>query len=369
MRFGYGDCGYVRRVQVRVLRGAVVVATPLHVAWIELKDVEAEAEPAPEPDRSAREVVPSPPISIGEGRVKIAFGITATLLAAALVAIAAQEYRYFEARRDVVADRQAIFHSSSVFHVATLLTLSDEQELLSAVGSFADASEAAGGHVVYAGKTFQSGSSPQVADEPWDAFILVQFASQDAYARAASDPAYQNARARFASSYAHGMQRSSAFNLFIPIVLLAKRVGDYVTFTPNRYPFVPAEIPADAPAEVRDQRDQLLQRLLANREYGRDAVVILNFLKQGDSDERKAMGGYGSAMFDLMAETGNGPVHFGRAVTVEGDATFDNLVIVYYPGVEYLAEMVQSTYFTGIFGGKQLGDSLALLTVPLLPHL
>jgi uncharacterized protein (DUF1330 family) len=301
--------------------------------------------------------------------MKVAFGITATLLAVALVAIAAQEYRYFEMRRDVVADRQAIFHSSSAFHVATLLTLSAEQELLSAVGSFADASEDAGGHVVYAGKTFQSGSSPQVADEPWDAFVLVQFASQDAYAMATSDPAYRNARAQFASSYAHGMRRSAALNLFIPIVLLAKRVWDYVTFTSNRYPFEPAEIPADEPAEIHDRRGQFLERLLANREYGRDAVVILNFLKEGDSDERKDMGGYGSAMLDLMAETGNGPVHFGRAVTVEGDATFDNVAIVYYPGVEYLAEMMRSTYFTGIFGGKRLGDSLALLTVPLLPHL
>ena len=235
--------------------------------------------------------------------MKIALKIATSLLAIVLVAIAAQQYRYAKLRDDFVADRQAIFHSSSVFHVATLLTLAAEQELLSAVGSFAEASEDAGGHVVYAGKTFQAGSSPQVADEPWDAFVLVQFASQDAYERAASDPAYQNARAHFASSYAHGMQRSSAFNLFIPIVLLAKRVGDYATFTPNRYPFEPAEIPADAPAELRDQRDQLLERLLANREYGRNAVVILNFLKEGDPNERKSMGGYGSAMLDLMAET------------------------------------------------------------------
>ena len=44
-------------------------------------------------------------------------------------------------------------------------------------------------------------------------------------------------------------------------------------------------------------------------------------------------------------------------------------VISHYPGVEYLAEMVQSTYFTGIFGGKRLGDALSSLTVPLLPHL
>ena len=81
------------------------------------------------------------------------------------------------------------------------------------------------------------------------------------------------------------------------------------------------------------------------------------------------MEGYGSAMLDLMAETGNGPVHIGRAVTVEGNASFDNVAIVYYPGVEYLAEMIQSKYFSGIFGGKRLSDSLGLLTVPLLPHL
>ena len=31
------------------------------------------------------------------------------------------------------------------------------------------------------------------------------------------------------------------------------------------------------------------------------------------------------------------------------------LAIVYYPGIEYLAELVHSSYFTGIFGGKQLG--------------
>jgi uncharacterized protein (DUF1330 family) len=301
--------------------------------------------------------------------MKVTVKITATLLAGALVAIVAQEYRYFEIRRDVVADHQAIFHSSSVFHVATLLTLSADQRLLTAVESFVDASEGAGGHVVYAGKTFMSGSSPQVADEPWDAFVLVQFESRDAYAMASADPAYQKAREQFASSYAHGMQRSAVANLSVPVVLLAKRVWNYLTFTPNLYPFEPGESPADMPAEVRDQKDQLLERLLANREYGSEAVVILNFLKEGDSGERKDMEGYGSAMLDLMAETGNGPVHLGGAVTVEGNASFDEVVIVYYPGVEYLAEMIQSKYFTGIFGRKRLGDSLGLLSVPLLPHL
>lgn len=89
---------------------------------------DAEAEPAPWPDRSARDGIDSPSISIGEGCMKIAVGSITTLVAIALVAIAAQ----------------------------------------------------------------------------------------DAYATAASDPGYQNARAQFASSYAHGMQRSAALNLFMP---------------------------------------------------------------------------------------------------------------------------------------------------------
>ncbi len=301
--------------------------------------------------------------------MRIAFKVIAALLVVALAAITAQEYRYAKLRHDVVADRQAIFHSASVFHVVTLLTLSTEQELLSAVGSFVDVSEDVGGHIVYAGKVFQSGSSRQVADENWHAFVLVQFPSQDAYVKVEEDPAYQQARAQFASSYAHGMQRSATFNLFIPVVLLSKRVTDYVTFTPNRYPFERVELSDDLPAEVSDQRDLLLERLAANREYGRDAVVILNFHKEGDTSERESMGDYGDAMFDLMAESGNGPVHLGRGVTVEGDASFDNVVIVYYPGVDYLAEMLHSKYFIGIIGGKRLGDAMGMLSVPLLPHL
>ena len=301
--------------------------------------------------------------------MKIALKIATSLFAIALVAIAAQQYRYAKLRDDFVADRQAIFHSSSVFHVVTLLKLSAEQELLSAVGSFADASEDAGGHVVYAGKVFQSGSSTQVPYEDWDAFVLVQYPSQDAYETVAADPAYQQERGHFASSYVHGMQRSAAFNLFIPIVLLYKRVMDYATFTPNRYPFERVALQGDLPAEVRNQRALMLERLAEHREYGRDAVVILNFHKEGDASERESMGNYGDAMFDLMAESGNGPVHLGSGVTVEGDASFDNVVIVYYPGVDYLAELVQSKYFIGIVGGKRLGDAMGMLSVPLLPHL
>jgi hypothetical protein len=67
-----------------------------------------------------------------------------------------------------------------------------------------------------------------------------------------------------------------------------------------------------------------------------------------------------------MAEMGNGPMHIGAAVTLEGGADFGNVVIVYYPGVEYFAEMLQSEFFTRIVGGKQLGDSQSSPMVPRL---
>ena len=57
----------------------------------------------------------------------------AILLAVASLAIVGQQYRYLRARRDVVADRQDLLHSSSAFHVATVLALVPGQELLSAV--------------------------------------------------------------------------------------------------------------------------------------------------------------------------------------------------------------------------------------------
>lgn len=62
-------------------------------------------------------------------------------------------------------------------------------------------------------------------------------------------------------------------------------------------------------------------------------------------------------------------MHIGKPVTPEGDADFDQIAIVYYPGVEFFAEMVQSTFYTDISGDKQLGDILSSPSVPLLPHL
>ncbi len=64
-----------------------------------------------------------------------------------------------------------------------------------------------------------------------------------------------------------------------------------------------------------------------------------------------------------------GPMHWGRAVTVEGDAHFTQFVAVYYPGIDHMHAMIGSTFMNRIGSGKQLGDSLAVATVPVLSKL
>jgi hypothetical protein len=300
------------------------------------------------------------------------YWFVSVLLVVVLLAVIAQEVRYLRWRRDIAADRQSLFHSSRVFHVATVVSLSAEQELLPAIREFVEASEAAGGKVIYAGKIADNGlRSNQIPDEEWHAFLLTQFASPQAYSHVSSSPSYQKVRAGFAASYALGMRRSPWLNLALPIGLLGMRAVDIVRRRPARYPFEKASpsILAQMPPEQRARRASLVAALLANFDYGKEAVVVLNFIKHGSAAQRAADSAYGRQMMSMMAEMGNGPTHLGRAVTLEGDAEFDQVAIVYYPGVEYFAEMLESGFFTSIVGDKQLGDSLSSPSVPLLPHL
>lgn len=300
--------------------------------------------------------------------MRIALWLGAALVAVALLAAIAQHRRYLETRREILGDRQPIAHSSRTFHVVTLLDLTEGQELLAAVGGFVTATEAAGGSAVYAGKVVAKALvSEQIPQDEWDAFLLAQFPSRQAYERAAGDAAYRAARARFASSYAMGMQRPPWINAGVPLLLLARRAADLLTRVPARQPFTPAtQEPATLP---RARRDRVVAGLLANRDWGERGVAVLNFVRSGDAAQQRADAAYVSAMLGMMAESGAGPMHMGRAVTLEGEAEFDRVAIVYYPGVQFFADLIRSEFFTSIVGDKQLADSLSAPSVPLLPHL
>jgi hypothetical protein len=112
-----------------------------------------------------------------------------------------------------------------------------------------------------------------------------------------------------------------------------------------------------------------LARLAAERELGRHAAVIVNLVREGSAEQQEADRGYVRQMFGLMAEGAHGPMHVGRAVRLESGADFDGVAIVYYPGVDYFADMARSRCYQGILGGKQLGDTQVSITVPILDRL
>ena len=257
-----------------------------------------------------------------------------------------------------------------MFHVVSLLKLAPAQELLSGVRHFVDTVEKDGAEVVYAGKAVINGrTSSQLPPDDWDAFVLTQYPSRAAWDAASASVDHQNLDSRLASVYSLGMKRSAGINLALPALLLGQRVSQLVRGEPPRYPFKPVSRLSEAPPEARERMNTFADLLGANLEYGREALVIFNFAKEGTSKQRKANAGYGGEMFGLFAETGAGPLHMGKAVTLEGDADFDQVIIVFYPVVEFFVEMIVSEFYQGIFPGKQLGDDLSSLTVPILPHL
>jgi len=301
--------------------------------------------------------------------IRIALVVVALVILAAAGACVWQEARYLRLRRHVVQDHQALLHGD-VFHVVTFLEIAPGADLFAAVRRFRDAAETAGGgRMVYAGKVALNAlSSSQLverfgAEVAWSAVVLVQYPSRAVWERAARSDEFREALTAFPHSHSTGMQRSAAENLVIPLVLLAERARQIVTRAASHFPF---ERAADVPA---DFEGAAMQRLSAERNLGRSAVVIVNLTRSGTADQQAADRAYVGEMFGLMAEGVHGPMHIGRAIRIEGNAEFDRVALVYYPGIDYFADMARSRFYRGIVGGKQLADTQASITVPILDRL
>ncbi len=276
-----------------------------------------------------------------------------------------QNIRYLRARRDFVQDEQAQVAPKGAFHTVQYLKLAEGQSLIEAVrGLKAVTESAAGTKVVYAGQTILTAiESAQMEPIEWDAVIVVQHPSRDASDVLRDDPRCKEVLAGFDETYTHGFQRARALNLLVPVALLGIRFLDIVNRTRLDYPFVPADELA------RPQDEERLRAFEDVADEGKDAVVIFNLLKDGTTKERSANRTYGRRMASYFAWKTHGPMHIGRAVTLEGTADFNTVAIVYYPGVEYFRSLMSSAYFNRIVTGKQPGDTHAMPTVPLLGRL
>ena len=295
--------------------------------------------------------------------------ILAVLLAVLVIVIASammwQHSRYVNVRRSIVHDRQATWHSGGVFHAIVFVTTAPGADLLEELRALKRATEGADANWIYAGKALVTGrASSQMGEKDWSAVVLLQYPSRAAYDRHARSEAMQAARARFEESYVHGFQRSAFGSAMIPQGLLAMRAGQLLRGAPSNFPFEPAE-----ELNALPEAQEFARQLRSERELGADAVVIVNLLQDGTPEQVAADRRYAMSMLGAMAEGGYGPLHMGRAVAVESDYDFDTVAIVYYPGVDFFADMATSHFFQGIVGDKQLGDTQAVITVPILHRL
>jgi hypothetical protein len=292
----------------------------------------------------------------------------ALFIAAATIAAAGwQHLRYRNARRGPVQDQQSLLYGSSVFHVLTFVAAGEGADPMEPLRKLRVDLEGTGqAKMVYAGRSAPLGlSSSQLGEAAWDAVVLVQYPSRGVFDSIASSSSYQAALAKFSKSYSHGLDRGVLLNLGLPVALLGARIYDVITRKPNRLPFQPAPLEQ---LEERTRGDRFAE-LDSLRQYSEDALVVVNLLKNGTAEQQSADRGYGLAMAGLFAEGVHGPMHFGKAVRVEGDAEFDRVALVYYPGIDYMQRMIRSTFFNGIVGGKQPGDTMAVPTVPVLRYL
>ncbi len=282
-----------------------------------------------------------------------------------------QEVRYLHARRHVVHDAQPLLHSGRVFHVVTFLQFpgSDDADLFAAMRGLRHASESgADAQVVYAGKVAVNAlASQQLVDRfggevAWSAVLLTQFSSRAAADRVLASDGYRQALTRFGQAYSCGMQRSAGFNLGIPVILLGKRLRQVLSGSPSHFPFVPA-------AEPNHAVEERATKLLAARGYGAEAVLVVNLIREGTAANAAADRRYGSQMFGMMAEGVHGPMHVGDAVPLATGDEFDRVALVYYPGAQYFADMLRSRFYRDIVGDKQLADTQASITVPVLDRM
>jgi hypothetical protein len=278
-----------------------------------------------------------------------------------------QHWRYLRARRGPVQDSQPLYHSRASFHIAICLKLASGDDVVGRVRALRDHIEASSsGRLVYAGQVGLTMIPSEQLSNDWDALLLLQFASRaDFDALAASDD-YRRLLARAVATHTHGFERSWLLNLMLPQALFLVRLGDLLRRKPASYPFTPVGADATPKLEAKMKEAEALNGL---RHLGEDAVVIFNLLLPGNSQQRAADRSYTRRMVSGMAERGYGPMHMGKAVSVEGDARFERVAVVYYPGIDYFQEMLGSTFMNGIAGDKQLGDSLAVATIPIASKL
>ncbi len=290
------------------------------------------------------------------------------VLVLATSTMAWQHLRYLRIRRNSAQVRQRLWHSSDVFHVMVFFKLRGGAKVVDTVKHFlqllATDSKV---RLVYAGQAACTVHSNQLGICDWDGVLLLEYPSRTDYQESCVKGNTTRAYQSFAESYLHGMRRNRQTNLSIPLFLLRRRLRDVFYGKWRVEPLVPSPVFATFPAyEIWRLR---AARLRASNAINREGMVVYSLVKRGSRELQAGNAVFNRQMASRMAAEGYGPLHMGRPVALESLARFDLAVASYYPSAEYVADLLGSQFFGSITGGKQLGDYLAVFTIPITDRL
>ena len=66
---------------------------------------------------------------------------------------------------------------------------------------------------------------------------------------------------------------------------------------------------------------------------------------------------------------GTAPCTWGAPSGSRAITTFSQFAVVYYPGIDHMHAMIGSRFMNRVGPGKQLGDTLAVASIPVLSQL
>ena len=276
-----------------------------------------------------------------------------------------QHQRYASERIRVVQDQQTALYGVDAFHVVFFFKVQDDARIIETVSELVETlEEDETGKLIYVGQSaYTSGTTP-ISNIDWRGAVLMQYRSREDFDLAWQSGSLNIALEKFQQTYLHGIKRNQLVNLFFPQAMLVLSAIDVLNGSKAAVALEPVKS-ENLPHKAQPIKE-IEKRLRALAPINDQAVLVFNLSRAGTPEQNVGNKSYGVKMATRMARGGHGPLHFGNVVTLEGEPFFDSAAFVYYPGANYFADLLTSTFFLSIIGDKQLGENFSMPTVPIL---
>lgn len=273
------------------------------------------------------------------------------------------QHRPFFAVRQALGSHQPILYSFSTLHVTTMLKLEASGNPAAAALALKPAIEAAGGRVVYTGQAVEALVVSEQLSKGLQASLEIVLITTWRGEAAFCSFRGEHLAPEIWRSMSTGMWRNPIVNALLPLGLGVLRLTSVVT---GAHDLSTPQLDSDIGDGDKFDRMMALASKLEAQGAPEDPFYVVNWLKGGTAEQRASDARYGLKMMEMLSQNGGGVMDFGSAISIEGESgEFENVAAVYYPGRAFFVQMIRSTWMHETVKGKQLGDSLAVLTVPL----